>query len=280
MLFVFPKSVNLQAHGRARNIAVKLELRNEFETMSAIFDEDLGLKKSFISSVSYHRSNPMFLDEAKFEIPEELLPDHHVFFTFYHVSVKEGNETLIGYSWMPLLDANHQIQNGTKSLPVCILPPPPGYGRLGPDVNLPGVKWLDNRKALFKVHFDVDSNVHILDRHVHDFVKCCLAAEQVTAEDTFCSVSGRRMPVEQLQDELCSATRGLASGAKLTAIVKYIHLVMNRLVWLIVSPPLQDRIITAQSTGPISRTKQIFFLIFVLKICCSKICFENFFSKC
>ena len=115
------------------------------------------------------------------------------------------------------------------------------------------------------MHFDVDSNVHILDRHVHDFVKCCLAAEQVTAEDTFCSVSGRRMPVEQLQDELCSATRGLASGATTTAIVKYIHLVMNRLVWLIVSPPLQDRIITAQSTGTTS-TEHMFLEHFFVKL--------------
>ena len=100
---------------------------------------------------------------------------------------------------MPLLDANHQIQTGTKNIPVCLLPPPPGYGRVGPDVNLPGVKWLDNRRALFKVHFQADSNVHISDRSVHDFIKSCLAAEQVTPTDTFASVSGRRMPVEQLQ---------------------------------------------------------------------------------
>ena len=246
VLFVFPKSVNLQAQGRARNIAIRIELRNEYDTISSIYGDELSLTKMFISSVSYHRSNPMFIDEVKFEIPEELLPDHHLFFTFYHVSVKEGNETLIGYSWMPMLDANHQIQNGTKNIPVCLLPPPPGYGRLGPDVNLPGVKWLDNRRALFKVHFEVDSNVHILDRQVHDFVKCCLAAESVKKNDTFSCVSGRRMPVEQLQEELCQSIRNLSQTASVKSIIKYLHIIMNRLVWLVVSPPLSDRIIIAQ----------------------------------
>ena len=246
VLYVFPRSVNLQAHGRARNIAIKVELRNEYETIPAIFGDDLSMKKAYISSVSYHRSSPSFLDEIKIEIPEELLPDHHLFFTFYHVSVKEGNESLIGYSWMPLLDANHQIQTGTKNIPVCLLPPPPVYGRVGPDVNLPGVKWLDNRRALFKVHFQADSNVHISDRSVHDFLKSCLAAEQVTAVDTFASVSGRRMPVEQLQEELCQSIRNLSIQAGLGSIVRNLHVIMNRLVWLIVSPPLNDRIITAQ----------------------------------
>ena len=89
-------SNTVQAHGRARNIAIKVELRNEFETIPAIFGDDLSMKKAYISSVSYHRSSPSFLEEIKIEIPEDLLPDHHLFFTFYHVSVKEGNESLIG----------------------------------------------------------------------------------------------------------------------------------------------------------------------------------------
>jgi hypothetical protein len=100
IIYVFPKSINFAAHSRARNIAIKIELRNEYETISSIFGDDLTMKKSIMTSVSYHRSNPMFLEEVKVEIPEELLPDHHFFFTFYHVSVKEKDEKII------LLDIN------------------------------------------------------------------------------------------------------------------------------------------------------------------------------
>ena len=64
------------------------------------------------TSVSYHRSSPLFLDEMKFVIPDCLTPDHHLYFTFCHVSVKEGTENTIGYSWLPLLDANQQIISG------------------------------------------------------------------------------------------------------------------------------------------------------------------------
>jgi hypothetical protein len=54
------------------------------------------------------------------------------------------------------------------------------------------------------------------------------------------------MPVEQLENELCQSIRTLSSSSSLKSIIKYLHVVMNRLTWLIVTPPLKDRIIITQ----------------------------------
>ena len=199
ILFISPKSVNFTSHSRARNIAVKIELKNEIETVSSIIEADGHRGKSYYTSVSYHKSVPLFIDETKLEIPENLTPDHHLFFTFYHISVKEGNESVIGYSWLPLLDGSEQILNGLTSLPVCVQPPPNGYGRVGPDVNLPGVKWYDNRKALFTLDIKVDSTIHILDRHIHSFAKHLISIRLLhESPSSFCTIAGKRIPVSQL----------------------------------------------------------------------------------
>lgn len=247
ILYVFPTAINFSNHQRARNIAVQIELRNECETIPAIFGDDCTMKNHHLSSVTYHRSQPTFLDEIKVEIPSELTPDHHLFFTFSHISVKEGRELPVGYTWLPLMNANQHLKNQQACLPVCSHPPPTGYGRINPDSNLPGVKWLENRKSLFKVSILIDSNVHIEDRNVHYFLKCVLAAEKVQHGDTFSNVAGRRMPIEQLQEDLMCSIRALAQSATMPSIVKHLHTILNRLVWLIVSPPLNERIVIAQA---------------------------------
>ena len=96
---------------------MRVELRNENNTVTALIDRNGNMVKAGQTSVSYHRSSPLFLDEMKFVIPDCLTPDHHLYFTFCHVSVKEGTENTIGYSWLPLLDANQQIISGRISPP-------------------------------------------------------------------------------------------------------------------------------------------------------------------
>ena len=204
--------------------------------------------KSFCTSVSYHKSAPYFIDEFKLEIPANLTPDHHLFFTFYHISVKEGHDSIIGYSWLPLLDANQQITSTTISLPVCVHPPPTGYGRVGPDVNLPGVKWYDNRKALFNVNVRVDSTIHILDKAIHIFSKHLCAIRELCSSPnkSFCTVAGKRIPATQLSESLCTSIRNLSQVSKISNVMKHLHFVMDSLLYLIISPPANDRIIIAQ----------------------------------
>ena len=70
---------------------------------------------------------------------------------------------------------------------MCTQPPPPGYGRVGPDVNFPGVKWYDGRKALFTLDVVCDSTLHILDPSIHMFFKHLVAVQQLSG--SFCTIA-------------------------------------------------------------------------------------------
>ena len=51
---------------------------------------------------------PVFYEEMKLRLPARLTNNHHLLFTFYHVSCQRKQEmtpieTPIGYTWLPLL---------------------------------------------------------------------------------------------------------------------------------------------------------------------------------
>ena len=45
-------------------------------------------------------------------------------------------------------------------LPVLLEPPPSNYPYITPDINLPGVKWVDNHRPLFTVSVTAETSVH------------------------------------------------------------------------------------------------------------------------
>lgn len=61
--------------------------------------------------VLHHVTSPSWYEEIKIRLPLGLFPEHHLLFTFYHVSCNFGKkrdsgasfETPIGYAWCPLL---------------------------------------------------------------------------------------------------------------------------------------------------------------------------------
>ena len=134
--------------------------------------------------------------------------------------------------------------SGHVSLPVCTQPPPPGYGRVGPDVNFPGVKWYDGRKALFTLDVACDSTLHILDPSIHMFFKHLVAVQQLNG--SFCTIAGKRIPIGQLPESLCNSIRDLASRSKLAELVHHLYLVVDGLLSLIVTPPVSDRVVISQ----------------------------------
>lgn len=70
-------------------------------------------------------------------------------------------ETVIGYTWLPLLSANRLV-TGEFCLPVSVEKPPSHYSMLHPDVQLPSMKWVDNHKGLFTIVVDAVSSIHTL----------------------------------------------------------------------------------------------------------------------
>ena len=75
-------------------------------------------------------------------------------------------ETPIGWTWVPMLTNSGRksgelhLTTGELHLPVASEKPPPNYHVLSPEVELPGIKWVDNHKPLFKLRIDASSSIH------------------------------------------------------------------------------------------------------------------------
>jgi hypothetical protein len=113
--------------------------------------------------------NPDFYEELKMKLPARLTDAHHLLFTVYHVSCQKKLadsaappvETPIGYTWLPLL-RDGRLTVGEFALPVSLEKPPPNYSVLHPDVQLPGMKWVDNHKGLLSLALSSVSSIHTL----------------------------------------------------------------------------------------------------------------------
>uniref|UniRef100_A0A8C1I073 Dedicator of cytokinesis 11 n=1 Tax=Cyprinus carpio carpio TaxID=630221 RepID=A0A8C1I073_CYPCA len=141
---------------------------------------------SAFAAVLHHNQCPEFYDEIKIELPVHIHEKHHILFTFYHISCEAGNktttkkrdgvETLVGYSWTPLLK-DGRIHFSELQLPVSANLPA-GY------INFfvcfffflqssPDIKWVENAKPLFKVRAYVASTIYTQDLHLHNFFQYC-----------------------------------------------------------------------------------------------------------
>lgn len=101
------------------------------------------MMSQWVCSVSHHITSPCWIDEIKINLPTPLNNKHHLLFTFLHVSCdlskqkKEreskdisGPETVVGYSWLPLLHKG-RLRVEQQSLPVSVHLPP-GYLSIEP----------------------------------------------------------------------------------------------------------------------------------------------------
>lgn len=94
------------------------------------------LTKKIICTVLHHNTNPVWYEEIKLRLPIHLKPEHHLLFTFYHVSCElnkkreNGVESCVGYAWMPLLHKG-KLSVEEQSLAVASHLPP-GYLSIQP----------------------------------------------------------------------------------------------------------------------------------------------------
>jgi len=146
---------------------------------------------------TYFFRTPSFYDEMKIRLPAILNDKHHLLFTFYHISCQRKGaenamgqlETVVGYTWLPLL-RDGRLLTGEFCLPVSVEKPPSHYSMLHPEVQLPNMKWVDNHKGLFSVVIEAVSSVHTLVRmlffifvsYVLFILVCSLLAEE-TVQD-------------------------------------------------------------------------------------------------
>lgn len=109
MLFVSPKELNFSnRQGSARNLTVRVQLmagEGEQHALSNIFGKSScpELTTEMYTSVTYHSKTPVFYDEIKMKLPAAIGDNHHLLFTFYHISCQRKIEqtsvdTPVGYT--------------------------------------------------------------------------------------------------------------------------------------------------------------------------------------
>ncbi|XP_060701989.1 dedicator of cytokinesis protein 7-like isoform X1 [Hemiscyllium ocellatum] len=183
LLYVYPQFFNFtNRQGSARNITVKIQLMGS-EKVNNVLPVIFGksghpeyVNESY-TPVAYHSRSPFFYEEVKIKLPSRLTEGHHLLFTFYHINCQpkqsqDSPEVPLGYSWLSILDNGH-LRCGTFELPVNLDKPPSPYSVSSS--SLPGLKKLDNRKAVFKVELRPVSTVHTQERTLERFFSLCEA---------------------------------------------------------------------------------------------------------
>lgn len=181
----------------------------------------------------YHNRCPSFTEEFKIRLPAKINKQTHLLFTFIHVHTKPKVDTpvdeVVGYTWLPLW-RDDCLRTGKFSLPVLAEMPTPGYSFLNPSHDcLPNVKWIDNHKPLFTVHLESYSSIYAQDKHIDQFFRI------TSSFDTQAHISSY-MHSSNLYEEFCRAISNL-SNADLDSLVKFVHIILNRLILLLVRPP-------------------------------------------
>ncbi|KAK5871054.1 hypothetical protein PBY51_003956 [Eleginops maclovinus] len=247
LLYVYPQRLNfVNRLTSARNITIKMQFMSGEDLSCAlpvIFGKSSGpefLKEGY-NPVTYHNKSPDFYEEVKLALPARLTERHHLLFTFYHISCQQKQnqsgscETLIGYSWLPMLN-NDRLQTGQFCLPIALERLPPNYSLHTPErlpPQNPPVKWMESHKGLFNLEIQAVSSVHTQDNHLERFFTLCHALE---GGATFpLRVREEKIPENKLEHELKLSIISLSSS-RLEPLVLFLHLVLDKLFTLIMQP--------------------------------------------
>ncbi|XP_068675223.1 dedicator of cytokinesis protein 7-like [Montipora foliosa] len=243
LLYVYPLSVNYTSRSAsARNIAVKVEflVGEELAPLECLFGKSStsALQSESWTAVTYHNKAPDFYEEVKIKLPAHLTAEHHLLFTFYHISCSGGKkaddkgptETPIGYTWIPAMK-DGRLALGEFHLPVSLEKPPPSYSMLSPEVPLPGMKWVEGHKGVFHVAVRTVSSIHPQDLHIQKFIKTCHQIEgRVTSSPNRVSEGNLESMLKKSIVDLCKARE--------EPLVRFLYLVLDKLILLLVRPPI------------------------------------------
>uniref|UniRef100_A0AAQ5Y7T4 Dedicator of cytokinesis 8 n=1 Tax=Amphiprion ocellaris TaxID=80972 RepID=A0AAQ5Y7T4_AMPOC len=242
LLYVYPQRLNfVNRLTSARNITIKIQFMSGEDpscSLPVIFGKSSGAEflKEVYTPVTYHNKSPDFYEEVKLALPARPTERHHLLFTFYHISCQQKQnqsgscETLIGYSWLPILNSD-RLQTGQFCLPIILERLPVNYSLHTPEV--PPVKWMESHKGLFNLEIQAVSSVHTQDNHLERFFTLCHALE---GGATFpLRVREEKIPENKLEHELKLSIISLSSSS-LEPLVLFLHLVLDKLFTLIMQP--------------------------------------------
>uniref|UniRef100_A0A673BM49 Dedicator of cytokinesis 8 n=1 Tax=Sphaeramia orbicularis TaxID=375764 RepID=A0A673BM49_9TELE len=247
LLYVYPQRLNfVNRLTSARNITIKIQFmcgEDVGSSLPVVFGKSSGPEfvQEVYTPVTYHNKSPDFYEEVKIALPARLTERHHLLFTFYHISCQQKQnqsgscETLIGYSWLPILN-NDRLQTGQFCLPIVLDRLPVNYSLHSPEklpAQAPPVKWMESHKGLFNLEVQAVSSVHTQDNHLERFFTLCHALE---GGATFpLRVREEKIPENKLEHELKLSIISLSSSS-LEPLVLFLHLVLDKLFTLIMQP--------------------------------------------
>uniref|UniRef100_A0A671XQ55 Dedicator of cytokinesis 7 n=1 Tax=Sparus aurata TaxID=8175 RepID=A0A671XQ55_SPAAU len=238
LLYVNPQSLNFaNRQGSARNITVKVQFMNGEDpnnAMPVIFGKSScsDFAKEAYTAVVYHNRSPDFHDEVKIKLPASLSDHHHILFTFYHVSCQQKQntplETPVGYTVRHSYNNHIGCYFGSLIIAVFL------QGIIVHQVPLPGMKWVDNHRGVFNVEVVTVSTIHTQDQYLDKFFALVHALD----EHMFpVRIGDMRIMENNLEAELKSSIAALNSS-QLEPVVRFLHLLLDKLVLLVVRPPV------------------------------------------
>ncbi|XP_065177359.1 dedicator of cytokinesis protein 11-like [Sycon ciliatum] len=253
LLYVYPISVKLdpqKVNTRARNITCYIHVKDTDEPghtpLQCIYNRSVGgpMIHRTETSVLYHNTTPTFYDEIKVELPVNVHRKLHLLFTFCHVSCEQPKgsvkktatppETIVGYSWLPLV-VNSKLVTSEQNLSISSILPmnylsipssPESTTGTGPRASSGSVvsaaKWIDGGKALFRINVNFSSTVMPRSPSVHMFFKFCEGYYPQTAS-------------AQDEVELCRLLRLMTHHVDIGTLVNNLPVIVDQLVYLAVN---------------------------------------------
>lgn len=221
-------------------MSIKIQLfssEEKYSLLSVIFGKSScpELSQEAYTCVNYHNRNPNFNEEFKLRLPTKINKQTHLLFTFIHVHTKPKSDGTpvdepVGFTWLPLF-RDDCLQTGTFQLPVLAEMPAAGYSNFSPTSldSMTACKWIDNRKPLFTVHLDSYSSIFAQDAHIDRFFR-------ITSSLDSQEQLGSTLHSTNMYEEFIKAIQGLIQ-ANTDSLVKFVHLILNRLILLMVRPP-------------------------------------------
>uniref|UniRef100_A0A7N6AHZ5 Dedicator of cytokinesis 8 n=1 Tax=Anabas testudineus TaxID=64144 RepID=A0A7N6AHZ5_ANATE len=260
LLFVYPQRLNfVNRLTSARNITIKIQFMSGEDASSClpvIFGKSSGPEfvQEVYTPVTYHNKSPDFYEEVKLLLPARLTERHHLLFTFYHISCQQKQnqsgsyETLIGYSWLPILNID-RLQTGQFCLPILLERLPVNYSLHTPEVYVyvsslyihpepqPALCLITSVSLSLSLFFPLAVTCYFSflyqDNHLERFFTLCHALE---GGATFpVRVRDEKIPENKLEHELKLSIISLPSS-NLEPLVLFLHLVMDKLFTLIMQP--------------------------------------------
>ncbi|XP_036315600.1 dedicator of cytokinesis protein 6 isoform X4 [Pipistrellus kuhlii] len=243
LLYVYPHSLNFSSRqGSVRNLAVRVQYmagEDPSQALPVIFGKSScsEFTREAFTPVVYHSKSPEFYEEFKLHLPACVTENHHLLFTFYHVSCQPrpgtALETPVGFTWIPLLQ-HGRLRTGPFCLPVSVDQPPPSYSVLTPDVALPGMRWVDGHKGVFSVELMAVSSVHPQDPYLDKF----FTLVHVLEEGAFpFRLKDGVLSESTVEPELRASLAALRLASP-EFLVAFSHHVLDKLVRLVVRPPI------------------------------------------